>query len=52
VIVLNTADNSFASAAVEPVATMATAPSPAMETVDKGELPAPRILDGIAILVP
>jgi hypothetical protein len=50
VIELNTADNCNASEAVVPVATNAVAPSPHITVEDKGEFPAAKTRDGIAII--
>jgi len=50
--VFHTAESCKASAAVEPVATRPVAPSPAIETVASGELPAESMREGIAIIIP
>jgi len=52
VIVFQTAESCKASAAVEPTATRPVAPSPAIETVASGELPAESMREGIAIIIP
>ena len=49
VMALKTADNCSASVALEPVATNAVAPSPQMDKAERGELPAPKTREGIAI---
>jgi len=51
VIVLFDTFNCKASAAVEPSATRPTAPVPQILSADSGELPAPIILDGNAMIV-
>ena len=51
VIVLLTAESCNASAAVEPKATRPTAPSPQIVDADNGELPAPKILEGNAMII-